>query len=89
MKKLMFALPAVLLLTACGDYSLQEVEALRADKAARAFAVSAGTTSIGCSGQDSNSDNYVTCTIKDGAGQLIEITCSYSSAEAGCKLKKS
>jgi len=76
------ALFGLFALVACGAYQLSEVEKLRVGAAAGDYAARAATRLVGCSGQDSDRDGYVTCDLGDGAS----IVCSYG-AEPGCKRK--
>lgn len=88
MKKLGFIIPALMVLAGCA-YELKEVEALRAGKAAQQYAATFQQTFVSCSGQDSTSDGYVSCTLKDKDNNPVTIECSYATSEAGCKPKKS
>ena len=72
---------------ACGPYQLTEVEALRANKAAQAYAAALGAVLISVSGQDSEPDGYVSGEIRMPDGASRAIRCSYRSAEAGCTAK--
>jgi hypothetical protein len=74
-------------LASCGGpYSLSEEETLKAEAGARDFAERAGGKFISCSGQDTEKDGYVTCTVQGDTGPQ-EIACAYKTR--GCKLKKS
>lgn len=81
------ALVPLLALTACGPYQLSGDERERAELGARERAERSGSDYVGCSGQDSDKDGYVTCTIKDRASPKAEheIACAYKSR--GCKSK--
>jgi predicted small lipoprotein YifL len=88
MKKLLggaVVLLAAFTLTACGPYTLTEVEKLRVDAGARDYADKSGGKFISCSGQDSDGDSYVTCTLQDKTGATTAILCSYN--QVGCKPK--
>ncbi|MCP4409695.1 MAG: hypothetical protein GY807_18500 [Gammaproteobacteria bacterium] len=73
-------------LTSCsgGPYALNEEEALKAEAGARDFAERSGGKYISCSGQDSEKDGYVTCSVDADAGPK-DIACAYKSR--GCKSK--
>jgi hypothetical protein len=73
-------------LTACsgGPYVLNEDESLKAEAGARDYAERSGGKYISCSGQDSDKDGYVTCTVKVDAGTQ-DIACAYKTR--GCKSK--
>lgn len=77
------------LLAACsgGPYVLNEEETLKAEAGARDFAERSGGKYISCSGQDSDKDGYVTCTIQADADKksTTDITCAYKTR--GCKSK--
>ena len=83
------ALAAALMtsLTACGPYHLTEQEKTVTDLGARETADRSQADFVGCSGQDSDKDGYVTCTIKDRVSPKAEheLLCSYKSR--GCKRK--
>lgn len=73
-------------LTSCGGgpYALNEEESLKAEAGARDFAERSGGKFISCSGQDSDKDGYVTCTVQvDDRSQ--DIACAYQAR--GCKAK--
>lgn len=70
-------------LVAC-KYSLQPQERDSAELGGLKYATAAGKKFIACSGEDSNSDGYVTCSMQDASG-ITEMLCSYKSP--GCKLK--
>lgn len=78
------ALASFGLLARCGPYSLQPSEALLTEAGARDFAERQGGKFLACSGQDSDGDSYVTCTVDKG-GKEEELLCSYASR--GCKKK--
>jgi hypothetical protein len=75
-----------IVLNACGGHShpLNEDEAMKAEAGARDFAERSGGKFISCSGEDSDKDGYVTCTVKVDSGTQ-DILCSYKSR--GCKSK--
>jgi hypothetical protein len=77
-----------LVLNACGGgpYALNEEEALKAEAGARDFAERSGGKFISCSGQDSEQDGYVTCSVQVDT-RMQDITCAYKSR--GCKSKPS
>lgn len=80
-------LTALSALAACGDgaYQLTSTEVSVAQNGARDFADRAGGKFLSCSGQDSNGDSYVTCSVTSSAGAEEELLCSYKSQ--GCKRK--
>jgi hypothetical protein len=86
LKLIAFAIAFGLTLTSCGGgpYALNEEESLKAEAGARDFAERSGGKFISCSGQDSESDGYVTCTVKEDTGTK-DITCAYKTR--GCKGK--
>lgn len=87
MKKLLIMIP-VIALAACGPYQLSASERQAAELGARQYASLAGGEFVSCSGQDSDKDYYVTCSIKDKATSKInELLCSYSDNATGCKQK--
>jgi hypothetical protein len=73
-------------LTSCGGgpYALNEEESLKAEAGARDFAERSGGKFISCSGQDSEKDGYVTCTVQVGT-RSKDIACAYKAR--GCKSK--
>ncbi|MEN8132539.1 MAG: hypothetical protein ABFS45_20625 [Pseudomonadota bacterium] len=73
-------------LTSCGGgpYALNEEESLKAEAGARDFAERSGGKFISCSGQDSEKDGYVTCTVEADSGSK-DIACAYKTR--GCKSK--
>lgn len=77
------------ILAGCGPYQLTEAEQTATELGARDFAEPAGGTYVSCSGQDSDGDGYVTCSVslKDASGKAVEtdLACSYRSR--GCKRK--
>ena len=77
-----------LVLNACGGgpYALNEEEALKAEAGARDFAERSGGKFISCSGQDSEQDGYVTCTVQLDT-TMQDIVCAYKAR--GCKTKVS
>lgn len=90
MKRIALAALAVALTTslaACGPYQLTEQEKTVTDLGARETADRSQADFVGCSGQDSDKDGYVTCTIKDRVSPKAEheLLCSYKSR--GCKRK--
>lgn len=74
-------------LAGCGDgsHDLTGPEKSVAEVGALKYFQASGNTFISCSGLDSNSDKYVTCTGKDKESKTVEIVCSYTSE--GCKQK--
>lgn len=72
--------------TACGGgpYALNEEESLKAEAGARDFAERSGGKFISCSGQDSDKDGYVTCTVQVD-DRSNDIACAYKAR--GCKGK--
>lgn len=83
----LFTLGGLLALTGCGAYQLTETEALRANKAANAYASAVGGKLVSVSGQDSEPDGYVSGEVTMADGTTRAIRCSYRSAEAGCTAK--
>lgn len=85
--KRILALAALLPLAACGPYQLADTERQVAELGAREIADRSQADFVGCSGQDSDKDGYVTCTIKDRASPRAEheLACAYKSR--GCKRK--
>lgn len=74
-------------LAACGGpYELTAFEKQTAELGALKFAAAAVMVPVSVSGQDSDRDGYVTATLKDSTGALVEIVCSYRQ-ESGCKKK--
>jgi hypothetical protein len=73
-------------LTSCGGgpYALNEEESLKAEAGARDFAERSGGKFISCSGQDSEKDGYVTCTVQLDTHSK-DIACAYKTR--GCKSK--
>ena len=73
-------------LVACsgGPYALNEEESLKAEAGARDFAERSGGKFISCSGQDSERDGYVTCTVEVDS-TTKNIACTYKTR--GCKSK--
>jgi hypothetical protein len=81
-----FALLATASLSACGsEYQLETQEQKMAEFGALKYASAEGGKFTSCSGQDSDGDSYVTCTIKDGQNVTVELLCSYKTE--GCKRK--
>ena len=85
---------AVLALAACGGpTTLKPDQQQAAELGARQYAERAGADFVACSGQDSDKDGYVSCSIKSRAnpGAMSEILCSYKNGgaamSAGCKRK--
>lgn len=74
-----------LALVACGAYALSSAERDTTELGALKYATASGGSFVSCSGQDSDGDSYVTCTIKDNAGVISSVLCSYQSP--GCKPK--
>lgn len=90
MKRIPLAILALALTTslaACGPYQLSEQERTTAELGAREIADRSQAEFVGCSGQDSDKDGYVTCTIKDRVSPKAEheLACAYQSR--GCKRK--
>jgi len=90
MKRIALAALAAVLATslgACGPYQLSEQERTTSELGAREIADRSQAEFVGCSGQDSDKDGYVTCTIKDRASPRAEheLACAYKSR--GCKRK--
>ncbi|MFY9293296.1 MAG: hypothetical protein WAP03_21745 [Methylorubrum rhodinum] len=85
--KRILTLAAVLSLAACGPYQLNDQERSTAELGAREIADRSQADFVGCSGQDSDKDGYVTCTIKDRSSPKAEheLACAYASR--GCKRK--
>ncbi len=86
LKLTIYAMAFGFVLSACsgGPYALNEEESLKAEAGARDFAERSGGKYISCSGQDSDKDGYVTCTVKVDDGTK-DVTCGYKSR--GCKSK--
>lgn len=75
-------------LAACGAYSLSATERSTAELGARDFAERTNAKFASCSGQDSDGDSYVTCTIVSvETGQDQDLLCSYAENARGCKRK--
>lgn len=87
--RLPLAAAALLLLSACGPYQLSAEERQTAELGARDHADRTQSDYVGCSGQDSDKDGYVTCSTKARAAPHAEseILCSYKSGSRGCKRK--
>jgi hypothetical protein len=65
MKKFVFLAP--ILLSACDNsYTLTQAEQQTAQLGAMQYATADNAKFVSCSGLDSNSDNYVTCSISEG-----------------------
>ena len=88
MKYALLAVP-LLMLAACGPYQLDAAERQTAELGARDHADRSQSDYVGCSGQDSDKDGYVTCeTRARAAGHAsTEILCSYKAGSRGCKRK--
>lgn len=86
-KSILYTLGFFIILASCGGgpYALNETETLKAEAGARDFAERSGGKFISCSGQDSESDGYVTCTVQTDAGSK-DIACAYKTR--GCKSKE-
>jgi hypothetical protein len=86
LKLIVFAMVFGFALTSCsgGTYALNEEESLKAEAGARDFAERSGGKFISCSGQDSEKDGYVTCTVQVDKGSN-DIACAYKTR--GCKSK--
>lgn len=91
MRNLLLCAAACLALAACGPYNLTPDEQGRSELGARDFSERSGGSFISCSGQDSDKDGYVTCSVnvKNGSGQIVEtdLLCAYSGTARGCKRK--
>lgn len=76
-------------LAACGPYQLTDAERMTAELGARDYADRTQSDYVGCSGQDSEPDGYVTCSVKGRAAPQSqqEIACSYKAGSRGCKRK--
>lgn len=90
MKKFALVLALTIPLIACGAYQLDDQERMITELGAQDYAGRSGGKFVSCSGQDSDGDNYVTCTIQTATqgntpGSEQELLCSYSSR--GCKRK--
>jgi hypothetical protein len=84
MKKILFA--SMIALAGCGGpYTLTPAERDTTELGAVKFSQAAGYTFVSCSGQDSDRDSYVTCTMKKPEGNMFEALCSYTGS--GCKAK--
>lgn len=86
MKKYLL-LAGTVMLAACGPYQLSATERDTTELGALQYANSLSGKFVSCSGQDSDGDSYVTCTISDKDGKPQEILCSYGAGAAGCKMK--
>lgn len=75
----------VFALWACGPYQLSGSETSVTQNGARDYAERAGGKFLSCSGQDSDGDSYVTCTIQNKSGADEALLCSYKAQ--GCKPK--
>jgi hypothetical protein len=64
------------------SYMLNDAERATAELGARDFAERSGARYISCSGQDSDGDDYVTCSTSTN-----ELACSYIESARGCKVK--
>ena len=80
LKLIIYAMAIGFALTACsgGPYALNEEESLKAEAGARDFAERSGGKFISCSGQDSETDGYVTCTVQVDEGSK-DIACAYKT----------
>lgn len=90
MKRTMMIAGALVLalgLAACGPYQLSAEERQTAELGARDRADRSQADYVGCSGQDSDKDGYVTCSTKSRIAPHAEseMLCSYRSR--GCKAK--
>lgn len=85
MKRYLLLLPIAALAACGGPYQLEPQERDTTELGAVKFSQAAGYTFISCSGQDSDRDKYVTCTMKKPDGNMTEALCSYKGA--GCKVK--
>jgi hypothetical protein len=74
-------------LAACEPYQLSRPEQNTAEIGARQYAERLGYQFIGCSGQDSDGDSYVTCSLSNKSNNPVPLLCSYANSSAGCKLK--
>jgi hypothetical protein len=90
--RILFIVPIGLALllgsTSCGSTLTPQQIKENAEKEAQNFAQPLGLTVTSCVGNDSDLNEYVSCTFKDKNGQLAEAECAYSpSVNTGCKLK--
>jgi hypothetical protein len=81
---------AMLSLASCGAYTLNSSEQLLAEAGARDYAERTDGKFVTCSGQDSDGDQYVTCSVETKATSTNpkgqdDLLCSYKSR--GCKRK--
>lgn len=75
-------------LVACGNNISASAKAI-ADQGGQGFATNMGGKFLSCSGEDSDGDGYVSCTVQPAAVNgtpqpAVEILCGYKTA--GCKL---
>ncbi|MEW6256920.1 MAG: hypothetical protein AB1592_13275 [Pseudomonadota bacterium] len=80
------AVLAALLVAGCGPYQLTPAEQSTAELGARDFAERSGGNFVSCSGQDSDSDGYVTCAVSIKSTPT-DLVCAYKANARGCKRK--
>ncbi len=81
------AIIALSTIAACGGpYSLNSTEQAMAENGARQWAERTQAKFVGCSGQDSDNDNYVSCTVQNAQNVQEEVLCAYKGT-VGCKRK--
>jgi len=87
LKMILPLLATACVLAAC-EHDLSPQEQQTAELGARAFADRSASSYVGCSGRDSDSDGYVTCSIKANAppSTVTEVLCAYKG-QPGCKSK--
>jgi hypothetical protein len=86
-KSIVMGIAIAVALAACGGpIQLTAAQSNTTQLGALQYAQSDGGKFVSCSGQDSDRDGYVACTIKDVSGTDKAIVCSYEGAP-GCKLK--
>jgi hypothetical protein len=79
-------------LVACGSgNNISNSESAIANSGGKDFATNLGAKFLSCSGEDSDKDGYVSCTVQPAASGGVtpppmEILCGYKTA--GCKLAK-
>lgn len=95
MRNMFITLCAVGMLAGCGGpYALTDAEKTTAELGARDYADRDRARFVSCSGQDSDRDGYITCTIAHAgaaaadAGRNEDVLCSYKNGARGCKRKK-
>lgn len=62
-------------------------ETIRANAEANlaGYAAQIGGKPIGCTGSDTDGNNYVSCDLKDEQGNIIQVECAYDVTNSGCK----